>query len=1157
MKSWKRVSFYNFLLLILLQAFTYGNNIYYVATTGNDSNSGGSTDPFATIQKGIDTAISGDTVIVNPGTYQESLNFNGKNITVTSTDIYDWQGIIANTIIDPAGSVSAVTFNSGENNTAILSGFTIKEGLNGVYCDNNSDPTITNCAIESHSNSGIEYTNNSNPVINNGYIHSCGYGVKASGVSNTTLKNLVIYNNEYGIYFNNSGLIANVIHCTLSNNNIGIHNTSGTIAIINSILWNTTDDLYNCSATYSCISKQEDSSGIGNINSIPSFDVNANNFTLANNSPCIDSANGLVGTPTDLLGFPRLDDTKIDTGAGSPTYADMGAFEYFSINVSEIKFNHNLDNSDTDAIDMRDRQFPETGPVETFDWSTSTPNSHAAYVINSSVDIKANFSCSWNNSVNLVIGATTVSNDVFATPNDKPASISGSSSPFINFDLTPTIPGIITKREIQWQWNIKPENGGSTVNLNTTGTHNMYTVFNEPPDLHVNTVGTQINPSLEILSLACHWTDGSNTKRQACEKIMDNGIAKHYFYEAGSCAGQTESFRYLVNTLGVDTLTKVMDTSNVPSGLPRENYTIRAKAIAGGIINPFYSLILPIKQPFNSHTWAQALVEPNGGGALQYNNYCPTFGLSGYGVMNSDSFIEARVFSDYYSFESSSHIPLKEITNLYQWRSPNGLPIVEDFEDALNGLSWSSSSGVENGEYLLENEETLSTYYWSACSFPLPDYQGFPLIDGGTSAFCNGEFPRIGGQKTTIGWRRIHVKYTRRTENFNGNGTDKFYVEVLNKAPDLVSDFNNSIHWTIIETIETNENSTTVDILCPEVIDNNPDFILRFRADLESSGAKAIVEHVEVYGEDWCGLPFGGDGFEGGSFDFGGISHGNWKHAGASINCIQTCPGTTVDLNGNYYDVTLEQDGYIEKSISTEGWGDLVLEYSRELFVNDANASLIVEFCDGPCDQTTPFLMEEIKNNHPDPTYSAGIIKRPIGWQAYDNPNFTFRIRMNGNDAADKAYIDDIMITGQPLAHSYEDNNLEVDGKKSWLSILQQHGDINGDGKVDNIDLNLFIAAPFNSQEGDPGYNVNADLNHDGFITGGDSGVLLNTLNCDINEDGYINCDDVDLIAAAFNTVPGDPNYNPDADLNGDNAVTGGDVAILVTLLNNLGVTCP
>src|SRR5215471_7871636 len=42
---------------------------YYVATTGSDSNAGTIDAPFATLQKGVNVAVAGDTVWIRGGTY--------------------------------------------------------------------------------------------------------------------------------------------------------------------------------------------------------------------------------------------------------------------------------------------------------------------------------------------------------------------------------------------------------------------------------------------------------------------------------------------------------------------------------------------------------------------------------------------------------------------------------------------------------------------------------------------------------------------------------------------------------------------------------------------------------------------------------------------------------------------------------------------------------------------------------------------------------------------------------------------------------------------------------------------------------------------------------------------------------------------------------
>ena len=94
---------------------------------GNNKNPGTEELPFATVQKGMNAAADGDTVIVAEGIYIENILFNAKNIILRSTDPLD-PGVVANTIIDGNGAGSVVTFEGAEDETCALSGFTIQNG---------------------------------------------------------------------------------------------------------------------------------------------------------------------------------------------------------------------------------------------------------------------------------------------------------------------------------------------------------------------------------------------------------------------------------------------------------------------------------------------------------------------------------------------------------------------------------------------------------------------------------------------------------------------------------------------------------------------------------------------------------------------------------------------------------------------------------------------------------------------------------------------------------------------------------------------------------------------------------------------------------------------------------------------------------------------
>jgi len=82
---------------------------------------------FSKIQQGIDAAADGDTVIVAQGAYVENIHFDGKNIILRSTDPLN-PDVVANTIIDGNQAGSVVTFSGDEDETCVLSGFTIQNG---------------------------------------------------------------------------------------------------------------------------------------------------------------------------------------------------------------------------------------------------------------------------------------------------------------------------------------------------------------------------------------------------------------------------------------------------------------------------------------------------------------------------------------------------------------------------------------------------------------------------------------------------------------------------------------------------------------------------------------------------------------------------------------------------------------------------------------------------------------------------------------------------------------------------------------------------------------------------------------------------------------------------------------------------------------------
>jgi hypothetical protein len=107
------------------------------------------------IQAAIHAASSGDTIRVEPGTYFEHLDFEGKAIIVEST------GGPSQTVLDGGGAAPVVVFGNNEPRTAVLRGFTIQHGATpsapfygGGISVRGASPTIELNVVQS--NTGIQ-----------------------------------------------------------------------------------------------------------------------------------------------------------------------------------------------------------------------------------------------------------------------------------------------------------------------------------------------------------------------------------------------------------------------------------------------------------------------------------------------------------------------------------------------------------------------------------------------------------------------------------------------------------------------------------------------------------------------------------------------------------------------------------------------------------------------------------------------------------------------------------------------------------------------------------------------------------------------------------------------------------------------------------------
>ena len=206
---------------------------------------------YPTIQDGIGAALSGDTVLVSPGTYYENIDFLGKGIVVTSVRGPD------STVIDGCGLGSVVTAATGEPVGTEISGFTIRNGNNeikyggGVFCGSSSCINVINNVIEynyARYGGGVGVKGSSAIVSMNIFqsndADNYGGGVYGIGARVRINKNHLLNSNKEGIYCidSDASIIGNYIsgngvEC-YSGGGIYIYDSKKSRVISNIIIWN-------------------------------------------------------------------------------------------------------------------------------------------------------------------------------------------------------------------------------------------------------------------------------------------------------------------------------------------------------------------------------------------------------------------------------------------------------------------------------------------------------------------------------------------------------------------------------------------------------------------------------------------------------------------------------------------------------------------------------------------------------------------------------------------------------------------------------------------------------------------------------------------------------------------------------------------------------
>jgi len=137
---------------------------------GSDYNSGMSRyDAFATIQKAVDEAFDGDTVVVWPGVYREQVDLKSKDITLQSAD---------DAAVVTTSTGFAFSFESAEGSNCVLRNF-----------------VITGC---NDADGGAVYIKSAMPVLTNLTITGNRHGISSWEGGNPDIVNCILWNNTDG-----------------------------------------------------------------------------------------------------------------------------------------------------------------------------------------------------------------------------------------------------------------------------------------------------------------------------------------------------------------------------------------------------------------------------------------------------------------------------------------------------------------------------------------------------------------------------------------------------------------------------------------------------------------------------------------------------------------------------------------------------------------------------------------------------------------------------------------------------------------------------------------------------------------------------------------------------------------------------------------------
>ena len=253
-----------FLILFILGILiTQSQNNYYVAVNGNNSNDGSISNPWLTIQYGVNQLAPQDTLFIKAGTYEEKIDIDVSGDETGYITIRNYQ--------NDAVILDAINFN---NSDSIIWTDNAYLRIEGLHLTNNIKNNATGLEIQGAAHhieiinnkiSNIRFSSQANPTVTpskNAVPLNVWADQALDSIHNITIRGNEVFNNQTGYSecitgggnFSTFVIEDNIVH---DNTNIGIDIT-GNYGVCSNANYDQgrygvirNNEVYNCDASYS------------------------------------------------------------------------------------------------------------------------------------------------------------------------------------------------------------------------------------------------------------------------------------------------------------------------------------------------------------------------------------------------------------------------------------------------------------------------------------------------------------------------------------------------------------------------------------------------------------------------------------------------------------------------------------------------------------------------------------------------------------------------------------------------------------------------------------------------------------------------------------------------------------------------------------------